>query len=363
MARKPSRNEWRQQNGLWTRSIGNRGARIRLFQTTKDGSFYRAVWLPERGISRRSLRTGDRLQAERLGKELLAALLRDEQREGPSALSLRELWERYSKESVAFLDNHPRTRADASSHAEILIGFFGEDCDVRGLTEQDQLAFKVKRLAGGIVWAGDRVTDAVRMRSVEVDLQLLNTMLRWATTVRVRGGSRLLEQHPLAGVKREREENPKRPVATWERYQQTRAKAQELASAVKPDLSDLTPEQRHAAEQRREISRRKWLKLELALVLAEATGRRLGSIRQLRWEDVDFNASTIRWRAEADKKGREWVVPVPPFFGCRASIVSAEARWRLRRAHVPDSLGPIEATLEGCFRSLAPGSRGTREAA
>lgn len=52
--------------------------------------------------------------------------------------------------------------------------------------------------------------------------------------------------------------------------------------------------------------------MELALVLAEATGRRLSSIRQLRWEDVDFAHHTIRWRAEHDKKGKEWVVPVPP---------------------------------------------------
>jgi integrase len=49
----------------------------------------------------------------------------------------------------------------------------------------------------------------------------------------------------------------------------------------------------------------------MALVLAEATGRRLGSVRQLRWEDIGFSSGTIRWRAEADKKRREWVVPVP----------------------------------------------------
>jgi integrase len=61
-----------------------------------------------------------------------------------------------------------------------------------------------------------------------------------------------------------------------------------------------------------EAERLRWLKMELALVLAEATGRRLGSIRQLRWEDVNFQRSVIRWRAEADKKGQEWVVPMPP---------------------------------------------------
>jgi len=33
---------------------------------------------------------------------------------------------------------------------------------------------------------------------------------------------------------------------------------------------------------------------------------------QLRWEDVDLSRGTIRWRAETDKKGKEWVIPIPP---------------------------------------------------
>lgn len=53
------------------------------------------------------------------------------------------------------------------------------------------------------------------------------------------------------------------------------------------------------------------VKLQLALILAEATGRRLGAIRQLRWDDFDFSRGSIRWRAETDKKGKEWVVPIP----------------------------------------------------
>lgn len=32
---------------------------------------------------------------------------------------------------------------------------------------------------------------------------------------------------------------------------------------------------------------------ELALVLAEAAGRCLSAIRQLRWEDIDFEASEL----------------------------------------------------------------------
>lgn len=67
------------------------------------------------------------------------------------------------------------------------------------------------------------------------------------------------------------------------------------------------------AEQNAEVPARqqRWVRMELALVLAEATGRRIGSIRQLQWQDIDFATATILWRAAADKKRKEWLVPMP----------------------------------------------------
>jgi integrase len=121
-------------------------------------------------------------------------------------------------------------------------------------------------------------------------------MLRWATTVRT-NGARLLDANPLAGVRLKGEQNKLRPVATWDRFVATRKAMQELAAAAESP-TDKT----------------RWVKLELALVIAEATGRRLGSIRHLRWDDIDWTAGTIRWRAEADKKRRESVIPMPPEF-------------------------------------------------
>jgi integrase len=47
------------------------------------------------------------------------------------------------------------------------------------------------------------------------------------------------------------------------------------------------------------------------LVFAESTGRRLGAIRRLRWEDINWEHRTIRWSAQFDKKRKEWVVPAP----------------------------------------------------
>lgn len=64
----------------------------------------------------------------------------------------------------------------------------------------------------------------------------------------------MLNFHPLAAVRRILEKNPKRPVATWERYQLTRAAMQELASEATTDTE-----------------RVRWVKMELCLVLAEAT--------------------------------------------------------------------------------------------
>lgn len=63
-------------------------------------------------------------------------------------------------------------------------------------------------------------------------------------------------------------------------------------------------------EAKSDAERRKWLKLELALVLAEATGRRLGSIRQLAWPDIDFTGNAIHWRAASDKMKKDWRVPM-----------------------------------------------------
>lgn len=153
--------------------------------------------------------------------------------------------------------------------------------------------------AGGIVYGkhkdgSPKKTVPVGNRSAEVDLKLLHSMLKWATTVRVRGGKRLLDYNPLAGIKRPKEQNPRRPIATWERFQATREAIRKLI-----DESDSDRE------------RRKWLRLEMALVLAEATGRSIGSIRKLAWSDIDWDNAVILWKAENDKKKKAMAHPGP----------------------------------------------------
>ena len=279
--------------------------RVRLFEKRRNGTFYRTIWVRGQGRDHASLKTRDRNEAERLGRMLLAELLRQEETTKSPRLTLGALWQRYETECATYLDNKVDTRRDDAARAKILLAFFGEQCDVRTLSARDQAAYAARRKAGGIVLADGVKTRLVRVRSAEMDLVLLHAMLGWATTVRLPNGARLLDANPLSGVRREREQNPARPVASWERFQRTRTAMrtlqQEAAECRAADPDSVTAE----------MDETRLAKMELALVIAEATGRRLGSIRQLRWEDIDFSRRTIRWRAEFDKKGKEWVIPMP----------------------------------------------------
>ena len=91
----------------------------------------------------------------------------------------------------------------------------------------------------------------------------------------------MLKENPLFGVRLPSEKNPKRPVMQHDEY----LKLLEVAERVHPLL-------------------------KLALIVAEGTGRRLSAWRNLFWDDVDFDAGTIHWRAAHDKKGYEQVVPM-----------------------------------------------------
>ena len=298
--------DWRQTRSGWSRSIGERGTRVRLSQRKKGGPFYREVWVAGRGKSVASLGTRDRDEAERLGRALLAELQRGDSAPPPKRLTLSELWHRYSHECEAFLDNKTLTRRGDTGRARILLAVLGEKCEVSTLSARDQAAYSTRRKAGGIRVSNIEFTRPVRTASVWGDLVLLHAMLNWATTVRFADGSRLLAENPLAKVRREKELNPVRPVASWERYRRTRAALRELqresAAVIGMDAASISAR----------LGEQRWIKIELALVLAEATGRRLGAIRQLRWEDVDWRRRAIRWRAVFDKKGKESVVPIPP---------------------------------------------------
>lgn len=284
---------WKRVHGLWTKSLGPRGSRIRLFEKTKDGYYYCDVYTNGRNV-RTSLRTRNRVEADRKGKEILSDFLSGKIEEENSVLTLGALWRRFRAECATWQDNREQSRRDDERSSKVLIAFFGEGTDVSVIAPNDLARFQTSRQEGGIELPDGERTAPVRARAVQADLELLRMMCIWATTVRVGRAGRLLVSNPLHGFKFVRENNERRPITTVARFRKTR---RAMISLRKREKS--------------ESRRVRWLKIELALVLAEATGRRLNSIRLLRWDDVDFAKSQIRWRADADKMGMEWNIPMP----------------------------------------------------
>lgn len=278
--------------------IGERGCRVRVFQKRKDGPFYTEAW--HRGVPTHApVGTHDPEAARKRAHQLYADLLlkEDEAAIEGARVTLRVLGERYRSECADFKDNKERGQADSAKRAELLIAYFGEDFCVDQLSADRQREYEQKRIAGGICTRAGFISRPVRPRSPQADVNLLHTMLRWGMTIRAAGGQYLLERNPLAGVKKIREKNPRRPVATYERYVATTGwlrKAAEEASTAR--------------------ERNRWQKIEFALFLAESTGRRLNSIRNLAWEDFNFAENSVVWRADADKKGIMWKVQMPAGF-------------------------------------------------
>lgn len=311
--RRKRRDQWKQTSaGGWTCSLGHRGCRVRLYQLESGGYFYREVRLADGRKDRQTLRTRDRAEAERLGKQLVARLLSGAAKPVRVDVRLGALVEAYLAESPMHLDNAPSTQRDTRLRAAILVGGFGADRLVRTLSENDVRQYEARRRKGGIEYGDGEVSGEVRQRSVQADVKLLKQMLSWACTRTMPDGNRWLDSNPLQYVRVKGENDVQRPVASFDRFTATVAAMQRLQARYAAEAADV---ERSASERGRAARRhRSWVRAEFGLRLLEATGRRRGAVMGLRWADIDANALRVTWRPEHDKKRKTWVVPYPAAF-------------------------------------------------
>src|SRR3989449_1276844 len=262
----------RNSRRCWSKSIGERGHRVRLYEARPGGQIMRSVFVNGKEV-RKSLGHRDKEQAVRQGYELLTALLANEEALDEHSLTLGLVADLYL-ESPAHLSKKPRTQRAESQILRRVVEFFGRTRRVDTLSESDVKRYTMARRRGDV---GRPVGD----RTIGADLEMLLRAIRWAVRERKPNGERLLKENPLLGVRLPSEKNPQRPVMKHDEY----LRLLEVAQRVHPLL-------------------------KLALIVAEGTGRRLSAWRNLFWDDVDFEAGTIRWRAVNDKKGYEQVVPM-----------------------------------------------------
>ena len=184
--------------------------------------------------------------------------------------------------------------------------FLGADRDPNTISLGLWEFFHDLRRTGELDARGNRVAEGGRCpageRCVEADLMWLKRVFKWAVNWKLPQGHYLMRESPVRGYDIPTEKNPRRPVATADRYESIRGVSDQVLMEVRW----------HG----KRMKQRSYLS-EL-LDLAHATGRRISAICQLRYEDLRLEKTSeqpfgaIRWPGDTEKEGREWTSPLNP---------------------------------------------------
>lgn len=260
----------------WSYSTGERGRnKVRAFE---HQSGVLMLEFSDRGKRTRiSLGHKDRTRAKQQADDAAAKLGREEDLK-PKEITLGALFDSYGSE-VTPTKSERGQRYDGVT-TKMFSRYFGAEQPPLNLSIRDWNRFIGDRRAGRI-GPGFGPWQPVSDRTVERDLRLLLAVFNWATIAGDGRGGVLLERNPFKGYPVPKEKNPRRVVLADEEY--------DALILVSMEID--------------------W-RFHVALVLAHETGHRIGAIRKLLWSDIDFDAGTIRWRAEHEKNGYEHVTPM-----------------------------------------------------
>jgi integrase len=316
----------------WSYSAGERPNTVLVFERTKGGVLYAKVWDASIGDQTKlSLGHRDREAAIKYAEEEAEKL-----RAGAISLvaaptigyvTMQYLVHRTPKKkpSVQQADRRSVTMWRRFLGA-------GKRCGDLGPAEWD--SFINMRSSGAIDSRGEPVKEGlnpltnqpyrvpVEPRTVDADLVFMNAVLNWATTWKLNGRP-LLKSNPwggqAAGVKRALERpqtlDPKRPVATYDRFLKVRAAAERILMEVrKGEAGAHLVEVGRAQYRHGEGPVNKWMKssyLPELLDLVEDTGRRITAVCRLWYSDFireGGKVTQIRWRPIKGSKVQ--IVPI-----------------------------------------------------
>lgn len=273
----------------WSYTAGEKGRnRVRVYEEQRTGILM-LEWYEQSGKrKRKSLGHRDKEKAKEIADRVAAELRRVAQVDGGS-VTLHTLFDKYLREVTptkgaskqrhdkraarcfrAFFDAQPEASRRMSRHPSTL-------------DRVDWDRFIEWRRAGKIPGWERGVGDC----QVRHDLTFLISVLNWATGQKV-GGQPILQRNPWDGSIR-RSQN-------WQKPKVRNQKRPAMTDSIREKLIEHSPSWQFAA----------------ALRLGRLTGRRNSSIRQLLWSDIDFDAETVKWRADKDKVGRENKTPLLP---------------------------------------------------
>lgn len=268
-------------NKFWSYAAGERGRnRCRAFEDARSGTLYLSWY--EGGVRKsQSLGHTDRDEAKREADAFAVELGNGSPPAGHGPVTVRTLFDMYGREVTPSKGKRQQGH-DRRCH-NLFLRHLGPETKAENLNRRHWDSFVRDRTSGRLKPKHKREAARVGARTVTRDLKWLLAVLNWATTCRDGEGRFLLDRNPLKGLKLPNGGNPKRPVMDSNRYEAMLSKAVGIS----------------------------W-RFRVALVLARETGRRLKSVRHLRWSDVDWQKGEVRFRAEHDKQGLEDTIPVSP---------------------------------------------------
>ena len=284
----------------WAVSVGPYGHRLRVFEDPNSGILYGEMKDASTRCGYRtvSLRHRDRDRAVKWAHDQVAKWMNGDD-------ELRRRLPTVAHVMALYLQHQTPTKVQSEQDADqrrakMWTRVLGAGGDLEKLSLRDWQAFSDARTSGSINAHGEQAAAGdqrpVRAATTAADLVFLISVLNWATKWR-EGDRYLMRENPARGFPVPTERNPRRPVATDDRFDKVRAVAAQVTMLVGPKTSpQIAPSC-----------------LPELLDLAHGTGRRISAICSLRYEDLrlsDGPHGSIRWPAETDKIKREWVVPM-----------------------------------------------------
>ena len=270
--------------------------RARAWDATKRGG--RGDWV------RRSLGHRDKEAAKTYAKEQHLKLERGVADLKNGKLTLGQIFALYARHRTPRKCEGER-QADGRRD-QMWIRVLGATTDPYTISLERWESFIDRRRTGELDARGHIVTEserrAVRARCVAADLIWLNLVFSWAVKWRTPQGPYLMRENPIRGHEIPRELNPRRPVATTDRYEAIRRVSDQVLMEIRWH-GKRTKQRSYLSE---------------LLDLAYATGRRISAICQLRYDDLRLEKTpeqpcgAIRWPGDTDKEGTEWTSPLNP---------------------------------------------------
>lgn len=287
---------------LWRKPIEEAGVKLTVYERPNSDALWYSATVDGRRV-RRSLKTGERKEAEARARAIARGLA-EAQLTGadPRRLTLGTIFRAYFRLKAPWLSESWRQMAEA--RRRFFLDAWGENQVVLDLSQTHVDAYADARRTGRVGSSAKGAPAGVRDGTIDADFRWLSSVFNWARKHK-EGGRRLLPENPLHDATWPKEVNPRRPVASHQRFEATMAHVDAVDGEGR---------------------------LRAILALARYTGRREGAICALRASDVlrtvdqvraalagagmderlaeHMPNGAIRWSDESDKMGLLTISPI-----------------------------------------------------